>query len=337
MSAAPKIPHRLREPGIAVVILSLDQCEQTLRCLRHLLALTAVEGPFDVLLWDNGSQDGTASAVKDAHPSVLVHRCPRNLGVAGGRNAAARLAIETFDPALLLFLDNDIVVREGFVSSLAEPFVRPDGGRVGQTQAKLKLADQPELLNDGGGCRVQFWLGRTRPVGYGEVDRGQYDVPSRCVACGGAMLVRTDLFIELGGFDEQFSPFGPEDLDFSLRLQAAGWEAWYVPAAVGFHDVNHTFGAAGYSEDYARHRAKHWMLMMRRHASALDWVGFILVGIPLIIGRVFVREGRRRNLAALRGLVRGALGRPNRQGRPEPAGNSGDDQGKPPTRPERDL
>jgi hypothetical protein len=323
-------------PGIAIVILSLDQREQTLRCLDHLLALAAAEGPFAVLLWDNGSQDGTAGAVQRAHPSVLVHHSPRNLGVAGGRNAAAKLAIETFRPGLLLFLDNDIVVREGFVSSLAEPFVRPGGGRVGQTQAKLRLADQPELLNDGGGCRIQFWLGRTRPVGYGEVDNGQYDVPSRCVACGGAMAVRTDLFVELGGFDEQFSPFGPEDLDFSLRLQAAGWEAWYVPTAVGFHDVNHTFGAAGYSEDYARHRAKHWMLMMRRHASLLDWLGFVLLGMPLIAGRVLVREGRRRNLAALRGLIRGALGRADTQVRRTPAAHSDEEPDKQRLRREQD-
>jgi GT2 family glycosyltransferase len=294
---------------IAVVILSLNQCTQTLRCLRHLLPLAATEGPFDVLLWDNGSKDGTAAAVQAAFPSVLVHACPENLGVAGGRNAAARLAIEVFAPEFLLFLDNDIVVENGFVASLAGPFLRPDGDRVGQTQAKLRLADQPELLNDGGGCRIQFWLGRTRPVGYGEVDRGQYDTPTRCVACGGAMMVRTHLFTALGGFDERFSPFGPEDLDFSLRLQAAGWQAWYIPGAVGLHDVNHTFGATGYSEDYAAHRARHWLQLMRRHASVLDWIGFICIGVPVIAGRVIAREARKGNLAALRGLLRGAFGR----------------------------
>lgn len=294
-------------PGIAVVILSFNQREQTLRCLRHLLALAPGEGPFDVLLWDNGSGDGTAGAVEEALPGVLVEACPENLGVAGGRNAAARRAIEAFDPGFLLFLDNDIVVQPGFVASLAGAFSQP---RVGQAQAKLRLADQPERLNDGGGCRIQFWLGRTRPVGYGEVDRGQYDAPTRCVSCGGAMMVSRSLFESLGGFDEQFSPFGPEDLDFSLRLQEAGWEAWYIPGAVGFHDVNHTFGASGYSEDYARHRAKHWMELMRRHASALDWLGFIFIGMPLIAGRVAVREARRGNvLGALRGLARGAVNR----------------------------
>ena len=129
------------------------------------------------------------------------------------------------------------------------------------------------------------------------------------------MMVRRDLFEALGGFDERFSPFGPEDLDFSLRLQEAGWQAWYIPAAMGFHDVNHTFGAAGYTEDYARHRAKHWLALMRRHASPLDWLGFLFVGAPLIIGRVVVREARRGNLwSALKGLARGAAGHDRRPG-----------------------
>ena len=297
------------KPRIAVVILSFNQREQTLRCLRHLLECARAEGPFDVLLWDNGSVDETADAVQAAFSSVLVHHCPENLGVARGRNAAARLAMEAFSPVLLLFLDNDIVVREGFVASLRQPFSEAEGQRVGQTQAKLRLADQPDLLNDGGGCRIQFWLGRTRPVGYGEIDRGQYDSPARCVACGGAMMVRVSVFRQLGGFDEQFSPFGPEDIDFSLRLEEAGWEAWYIPAAVGFHDVNHTFGASGFSEDYAAHRAQHWLRLMRRHASLIDWAGFMFLGVPLIAGRVLIRELGKGNLAALRGLARGALGR----------------------------
>ena len=293
---------------VAVVILSFNQRAQTLRCLERLAALQPAEGPFDILLWDNGSRDETAAGVRESFPEVAVEACPDNLGVAGGRNAAARRAIERFDPALLLFLDNDIVVRPGFVGALKAAFTAPGSERVGQAQAKLRLADEPELLNDGGGCNLQFWRGSTRPVGYREIDRGQRDTPAHCISCGGAMMVRRDLFEALGGFDESFSPFGPEDLDFSLRLQSTGWEAWYIPAALGFHDVNHTFGAAGYTEDYARHRAKHWMTLMRRHASPLDWLGFVLIGMPLIVGRVVLREARKGNLlAALKGLTRGVL------------------------------
>ena len=296
-------------PDIAVVILTFRQKEQTLRCLEHLLQQQDGQTEFTVLLWDNGSADETATAVAAQFPEVMLHVSQTNLGVAGGRNAAAAEAISAWNPDCLLFLDNDMVVQPGFVAALAKPLRPESGGRVGQTQAKLMLADEPERLNDGGGCRIQFWLGRTRPVGFGEVDQGQYDTPKPCVSCGGAMMVRTHLFQKLGGFDERFNPFGPEDLDFSLRLQEIGWESWYVPAAVAVHDVNHTFGGGDYTEEYATHRSRHWLRLMRRHAGIIDWLGFVLVGAPMIFGRVLARELGKGNLGAVRGLIRGALGR----------------------------
>jgi hypothetical protein len=82
-----------------------------------------------------------------------------------------------------------------------------------------------------------------------------------------------------------------------------------VPQAVAYHDVNNTFGAGEYSENYARHRARHWLRLMRRHAGIVDWLGFLFLGVPIIALRVLVREGFRGNLAALRGLIFGAMGR----------------------------
>lgn len=291
----------MRISPIAVVILTVDQRETTLRCLESLGRPQGVD--FDVLVWDNGSADGTAEAVREAFPDVAVHRHPENLGVASGRNAAAARAAELFDPAYLLFLDNDMVVEAGFVGALHAPF--EEDPTVGQTQAKLRFADRPEVLNDGGGCHIRFWLGTTEPYGKDEVDRGQRDRVKECVCCGGAMMVRADLFRELGGFDSGFDPFGPEDLDFSLRLQAAGHRALYVPRAVAYHALSHTFGA-GYTEGYARLKVRHWFRFMRRQASPLDWAGFLLVGAPYRAVRLLIREGRRGNLGGLRGAVAGA-------------------------------
>jgi len=45
-------------------------------------------------------------------------------------------------------------------------------GDVGQVQAKLLYLDEPTRINDGGGCRINFWLGTTDPVGFKEIDRG---------------------------------------------------------------------------------------------------------------------------------------------------------------------
>jgi len=285
---------------VAVIILTLNQREMTLQCLASLLALQ--EPSFDILIWDNGSQDGTVEAIRQTFPEVLVHHHPVNLGVASGRNAAAELVIKLFNPTYLLFLDNDMVLEPNFVNALLQPFSKDQN--VGQTQAKLRFMHDRERLNDGGGAQINFLLWQITPVGYGELDHGQHDIAKKCIACGGAMMVRTDLFQQLGGFDLTFDPFGPEDLDFSLRLQKAGYIALYAPQAIAYHVVSHTFGA-GYSEDYARHKLRHWFLFMRRHASPMQKFGFFLLGAPYLVIRVLIREGQRGNLRAFRGLIRG--------------------------------
>jgi GT2 family glycosyltransferase len=287
---------------IAIIILTYNQREKTVQCLSHLIATQG--SSWQIMVWDNGSQDGTVEAVKEAYPNVFVHHHPTNLGVAGGRNAAAELALRDLQATHLLFLDNDILVEPGFVDALYAPFC--EDPQVGQTQAKLRFMHDRHRLNDGGGAQINFVFWRIKPVGYNEVDGGQYDSEKECISCGGAMLVRADVFQQLGGFDPLFGPFGPEDLDFSLRLQKAGYRALYVPQAVGYHEVSHTFGK-GYSEDYARHKSRHWLLFMKRHASTWQKLGFYMVGAPYLLVNVVLREGRRGNWKAVRGLLRGVV------------------------------
>lgn len=287
---------------IAVIILTLNQRERTLQCLASLAADR--EPSYTVLLWDNGSEDGTAEAVRQAFPEVIVHHHPTNLGVASGRNAAAELAFDLLDPTHLLFLDNDMLIEPGFVGGLLRPFLEDE--RVGQTQAKLRFMDDRARINDGGGAQINFVLWQVTPVGYGEIDNGQYDTIKECVSCGGAMMVRADVFRQLGGFDSAFDPFGPEDLDFSLRLQKAGYTALYAPQATAYHVVSHTYGK-GYSPEYARHKSRHWNAFMRRHATPAQKLGFFLLGAPYMAARVAIREGKKGNWGALRGLVQGAF------------------------------
>lgn len=296
-------PDHIPVPNsIVVIILTYKQKRKTLECLSALLDGDGM--PFQILVWDNGSQDDTLAAVRDAYPDVLVHYSESNLGVAGGRNASAHMAIHEFGATHLLFLDNDILVEPGFVQALYEPFEAEI--RIGQTQAKLRFMHDRSLINDGGGARISFVFWRVKPVGFGEPDHGQYDTPHSCISCGGAMMVRSDIFQQLGGFDPLFGPFGPEDLDFSLRLQKAGYRAMYIPKAVGYHQVSHTFGE-GYSEEYARHKSRHWLLFMRRHATTWQKLAFYFFGAPVLAVQVFVREARRGNLGAIRGLVQGIL------------------------------
>jgi GT2 family glycosyltransferase len=279
-------------PRVAVIMLTWNQRDMTLRALA---ALQQVRRGASVLLWDNGSTDGTAESVEASFPDVLVHRHGRNLGVASGRNAAAALALERFDPSHLLFLDNDMLVTEGCIEALLEAFAADP--QLGQAGGKFRFLDDPARLNDGGGCRINFWTGSTQPVGYGELDEGQYDEPRSGVVCGGAMMmVRADVFRQLGGFESCFDPHGPEDLDFSLRLQASGYRSRYVPAALGYHRGSQTFAGGRHSLAYTRNRIRQWLRFLRRHGSAIDQLAFFVVGAPF--------RGVRMAVRLLRGAVR---------------------------------
>ncbi|HZW36334.1 MAG TPA: glycosyltransferase family 2 protein [Candidatus Deferrimicrobiaceae bacterium] len=290
-----------RSEGIAVVMLTVDQREKTLRCLESFRSVDAP--PYRILVWDNGSVDGTEEAVRTAYPDVVFHRSPTNLGAAGGRNAGVERAIAAFDPAYLLFLDNDIVVTPGFLLPLTEPF-RQDPS-VGQTSAKIRYLHDPARINAAGGSRVNFPLGIVTVTGIGEIDRGQHDEPGECIANGGCTLVRRDVFERIGGFDDRFHPYGHEDLDLSLRIRKSGFRVLYVPSSVVYHEPSRTLVGTRFDEAYAASKARTWLLLLHKHASAAEKGGFFLVGIPLAFFRVLCREGRAGGLKALRGLWRG--------------------------------
>jgi GT2 family glycosyltransferase len=102
--------------GIVVVVLTFNQKDTTLACLESLERVS--DPPFQVVLWDNASRDGTIEAVAERFPRVVTRHSPENLGVASGRNRAAELAISRFDPEYLMFLDNDTIVTPGFLGGL---------------------------------------------------------------------------------------------------------------------------------------------------------------------------------------------------------------------------
>jgi GT2 family glycosyltransferase len=58
-------------PKIAVIMLTVNQVEKTLKALASFRSIKMP--PFQMLLWDNGSQDGTVDAVRKTFPEVFVH------------------------------------------------------------------------------------------------------------------------------------------------------------------------------------------------------------------------------------------------------------------------
>lgn len=291
---------------VGIIILTLNQREKTLRCLE---SLGAVKSPsFKILLWDNGSGDGTAEAVQEAFPEVIVHYNFRNIGVASGRNEAAKIMSENFNPRYFLFLDNDMTVEPHFLEALIAPFEHSSS--LAQTTAKICDLNDHRRLYGAGGCQAQFWRGDTMHVGYGEHDYGQYDNPRKCYPSGGCMLVRADVYEKLGGFDPNFDPYGSEDLDFGLRAQKAGYYGFYVPRAIVYHEwrpAPPVFKEGENREGITRYWSEHWFLLMRRHAPAWQKLVFVFLSGPYLALKVILREFRKGNLETLKELFDGFL------------------------------
>lgn len=282
---------------VAAVLLTLNQREATLRCLESLVDIR--DPPLRIVVWDQGSVDGTSESISRAFPDVTLHRSDRNLGAAAGRNAGASLALETFAPTHLLFLDNDTVATPDLVRRLVDPTLSDPV--VTQTAPKILSLRDPERIDMAGGAQISFWRGETRGIGWGEIDLGQYDVGFDCVA-GGCTLLRVEAFREVGGFDPDFDPYGYEDMDLSLRVLKAGYRCRYVPEAVLYHAVTQTLEGGQYTPLYARFKARNWLLFLWRHGAWHDRIAFLVAGAP----RLLLRRLSRGETALGRGLLNGA-------------------------------
>ncbi len=229
---------------VAVVIVSWNVRDYLSDCLRSLcsdLARTDVNGEIWVV--DNASTDGTVSLVNDLFPQVHVIANESNQGFGAGNNQGMQAARE-FDPRYYFLLNPDTLIRPGAVKEMVDfmdehpkagmagaRLVYGDGrfqhsafGFPGIGQLAFDLFPMPARLYDSrlnGRYPRRYYNHQKRPF--------QIDHP-----LGAAMMVRADVAAFTRGFDESFHMYC-EEIDWSWRVQEAGWEIYTVPSAEIVH------------------------------------------------------------------------------------------------------
>jgi len=218
-------------PRVSIVILNWNGRHHLQGCFESLGALDYPRELFEVILVDNGSDDGSPALVRKEHGWVRLVENDHNVGFSAGCNQGAA----NHDGAdVLVFLNNDIRVERAFLRELVAPVVR---GRAIATTAKM-LSWDGKLMNSAGGGMNFHGLGIQR--GYLEEPGPEFDQPRYTLfACGGAMAMERAAFEELGGFDEQFFAYY-EDVDLGWRTWVGGWSVEYVPSAVCYHHHSST-------------------------------------------------------------------------------------------------
>ncbi|NTW39980.1 MAG: glycosyltransferase, partial [Cellulomonadaceae bacterium] len=239
--AATTVPGR-----VSIVLVNYKGADDTITCLESLGLLDWPADQLELIVVDNDSNDGSAGRIAAAVPHATVIESGGNLGFAGGCN----LGVASATGQYVGFLNNDARADVAWVSAAVE--VMEADGAVASVASKV-------LDWDGGhidyvdGSLTWFGMGYKREVE--KPDTGLWDEPKDVLfGTGAAMFVRTDLFREVGGFDERFFMFY-EDVDLGWRLNLLGHRVRYVPGSVAFHRHHVTMKKFGnFRESYLLER-----------------------------------------------------------------------------------
>lgn len=294
----------MNSPFVAVVILTCNQKKLTLDCLDSLFRCHYEHK--QIILVDNGSEDGVQDEVSQKFPHVTVLRNEKNLGAAGGRNTGIEYALQQLDFTYIMFMDNDIVVMPDFLSKLVDGLESCEDPSVEIASPLLYQMGTGKIIDSAGGPNLNFYTGSTQTRGHGEIDEGQYrhERFPNCVPTT-AVLMHRKALERAGQFDISFDPYGYEDLDMVLRANPGMAPFLFVPDAVVYHLGSKT-GFSGYTADYARMKGQNMRRFFKRHTSSFQWLCLNLL-LPFLSMKTIVRELRRGNAKSLFGLAKGYL------------------------------
>jgi GT2 family glycosyltransferase len=278
-----------------VVILAWNGREDAVACLESVDALDWDE--ITTILVDNGSTDGVGDVIRERFPHVRVIRSERNLGFAGGNNVGLRAAQDA-GADYVLMLNQDTLIDRGAVRelvSVAES--RPDAGALCPL---IYYMDPPDLIWFAG-ARFDPRRGHNgRHIGYQEQDRGQYDgVRETGRATGAAIFVPTRVLDEVGPLDERLF-LHVEDVEWSLRMRAAGYRVLMVPSARVWHHVSVASGGE-HSPVSAYYVTRNTLAVCAQHAPLRGLAALRRELVIWLVALVHVRRARRplRNLRAV--------------------------------------
>jgi GT2 family glycosyltransferase len=294
-------------PFLSVIVLNYNGRDWLGPCLTALSTQSRAPA-FEVVLADNGSTDGSVDFVRERFPLAVIVEHGRNLGFAGGNNAAAQIA----RGSVLVFLNNDTVPASDWLSRLYGVYaavVQP-----ALVTSKIVRLDRPDVIDSAGDGYLRaggaFKQAHGEPAATAGMTREVFG------ACGAAFMIGRDLFERLGGFDERFFMVY-EDVDLSYRARLAGARCFLAADASVRHAGSATLGTLSASAVFHGQRNLEWtwikntpggLLIKSLPAHALyslAGVGHYVVkgrGVSAISGKIAALLGLPRVLAERRAI-----------------------------------
>jgi GT2 family glycosyltransferase len=191
---------------------------------------------MEVIVVDNGSREDEASILQAQYPHIKAIRSGQNLGFAGGNN----LGIKTAKGKYLFLINNDTVFKEFNPQVLIKRL--ESSPKIGMVCPKIRFAWDNHPIQFAGYTPLSPITVRNKAIGYGEEDKGQYDIAHQTpYAHGAAMMLKREVIDKVGLMPECFFLYY-EELDWSMMITRAGYEIWYDPASTIYHKESQSTG-----------------------------------------------------------------------------------------------
>lgn len=272
---------------VAVIILNWNGEKMLAEYLPQVISATD-DTIADVIVADNGSDDGSLELLERSFPGVIVVKLDRNYGFAEGYNQA----IAATDYRYTVLLNSDVAPATGWLNPLYDYMeAHPD---VGACQPKIRSYVDHKSFEYAGACggfldRNGYPYCRGRIFDTVERDSGQYDMVIPVLwASGAALMVRSELYVKVGGLDKDFFAH-MEEIDLCWRIKLAGYAVVVIPQSVVFHLGGGTLPASNPRKTYLNFRnnllllhknlpdsSRKKRLLVRRLYDALAWVKFVV-------------------------------------------------------------
>jgi GT2 family glycosyltransferase len=264
-----------------------------------------------VVCVDNGSADGSEAAIRAAFPEVAVVQTGANLGFAGGNNAGITYALE-HGAQWVVLLNNDALLDAAAIEAFrAAAAAHPQAGALA---GKLFFGDGQRIWFAGQDFHPAIGYGG-RPHGYNQPDGPPFQRAREVGrAVGALMAVPRGVIEQVGLLDDALFLY-VEDVDWCLRMRAAGYAIRLVPEATARHDVSASSGGERGSTAPMYYGVRNTIVVSERHAplaAPLAWLrrGFVLAtfAAQALLWSEDRPAGGRAVAAGFRDAVAGRLG-----------------------------
>jgi GT2 family glycosyltransferase len=244
-------------PRITVIVVNWNGRELLPNCLQALRRQSMPADRYQVLVVDNGSDDGSVELLREREDITLVE-AGRNLGFG----AAVNLGLAESSAPLVVLLNNDATADPSLLQAFDRVLSSPGSEGVAAVTGRVLLADG-QRVNSTGNQMSRRGRGSDRDwLAPSSTNRAAGEVFG---FCGAVAALRRSALDQVGGFDGDLFLYY-EDTDLAWRLRAAGWTVQYEPAAVAHH--RHAASSGEGSPQFTFWNERNSLVVFTRHAPA---------------------------------------------------------------------